>query len=171
MAETTTTQPQEMVAPQPQKEHQWLQKLVGEWTYEGEASMGPDQPPSRMEGRESARSVGGLWVIMEGHSASPSGGEDTSMFTLGYDPDRKQFTGTFISSMMTHLWIYDSGELSGNALTLTAKGPSMTGDGAMVPYRDVIEFVSDDHRTLSSYAQDEKGAWQHFMTSHYRRKK
>ena len=30
---------------EPQKEHQWLQKLVGEWTSEGEADMGPGQPP------------------------------------------------------------------------------------------------------------------------------
>ena len=29
-----------MQMPEPQKEHQWLQKLVGEWTYESEASWG-----------------------------------------------------------------------------------------------------------------------------------
>ena len=29
---------------QPQKEHEWLQKLVGEWTCEGEGTMGPDKP-------------------------------------------------------------------------------------------------------------------------------
>ena len=28
---------------EPQKEHQWLQKLVGEWTYESECSMGARQ--------------------------------------------------------------------------------------------------------------------------------
>ncbi len=30
---------------EPQKEHQWLQKLVGDWTYEAEATMEPGQPP------------------------------------------------------------------------------------------------------------------------------
>ena len=35
---------------EPQKEHQWLQQLVGEWTYEAEATMEPGQPPSKFEG-------------------------------------------------------------------------------------------------------------------------
>jgi hypothetical protein len=28
---------------EPQQEHQWLQQLVGEWTYEAEAMMEPGQ--------------------------------------------------------------------------------------------------------------------------------
>ena len=30
--------------------------------------------------------------------------------TLGYDPAKKKYVGTFIASVMTHLWIY-SGSL------------------------------------------------------------
>ena len=30
---------------EPQKEHQWLDKFVGEWISEAECMMGPDQPP------------------------------------------------------------------------------------------------------------------------------
>jgi hypothetical protein len=45
---------------EPQQEHQWLQQLVGEWTYEAEATMEPGQPPSKFEGSESVRSLGGL---------------------------------------------------------------------------------------------------------------
>jgi hypothetical protein len=43
---------------QPQKEHQWLQKLVGEWTYEIEAMMEPDQPPVKSTGTETVRCLG-----------------------------------------------------------------------------------------------------------------
>lgn len=32
---------------EPQKEHQWLQKLVGEWTCETEAACEPGKPPVR----------------------------------------------------------------------------------------------------------------------------
>ena len=42
---------------QPQKEHQWLQQLVGEWTFEGEA-IGPDQQAMRQTGTERVRSLG-----------------------------------------------------------------------------------------------------------------
>jgi hypothetical protein len=43
--ETTETPQGTTMHVQPQKEHQWLQKLVGEWTYEIEAMMGPISLP------------------------------------------------------------------------------------------------------------------------------
>ncbi len=36
-------------------EHQWLRRLVGEWTVEGEASMGPEQATQKYSGTESVR--------------------------------------------------------------------------------------------------------------------
>lgn len=45
-----------------QKEHEWLHKLVGEWSFEGECGMGPDQPPMKSTGSETVRSLGGLWT-------------------------------------------------------------------------------------------------------------
>ncbi len=27
--------------------------------------------------------------------------------TLGYNPDTKRYLGTWIGSMMTHMWVYD----------------------------------------------------------------
>jgi hypothetical protein len=43
-----------------QQEHQWLQQLVGEWTYETEATMQPSQPPLKCKGSERVRSLGSL---------------------------------------------------------------------------------------------------------------
>src|SRR6185295_16595790 len=88
-----------MHTPEPQQEHKWLQRLVGEWTYEHEASMGPDQPPMKGTGTESVRSIGGLWTVGEGEM--PDGSPATTIMTLGYDPQSKRFVGTFIGSMMT----------------------------------------------------------------------
>lgn len=56
---------------EPQKEHQWLQQLVGEWTYESECSMEPGKPPEKCTGSESVRSLGGLWVLCEGRGEMP----------------------------------------------------------------------------------------------------
>lgn len=162
---------EEFKAAEPQKEHQWLQKLVGEWTYESEAIMGPDQPPMKSRGSESVRSLGGLWTVGEGQGQMPDGDSFTSVMTLGYDPQKKRFVGTWIGSVMTNLWIYD-GELdgAGRVLSLYSDGPSMSGDGTTVRYRDAIEIVSDDHRVLTSAIQGEDGNWTGFMTAHYRRK-
>jgi hypothetical protein len=156
---------------EPQKEHLWLQKMVGEWTYKSEALMGPDAPPETCDGTESVRTIGGLWILAEGQGEMPGGGPMTSLLTLGYDPEKRRFVGTFIGSMMTCLWVYD-GELdeAEKVLTLNAEGPDFTKPGKTAKYRDVIEFKSDDHRVLSSHALGDDGQWHQFMTANYRRK-
>jgi hypothetical protein len=58
--ETTKTQQDSTMPAQPQNEHQWLQKLVGEWTYETEVTMVSEQPPEKSTGTECVRSLGGL---------------------------------------------------------------------------------------------------------------
>ena len=157
---------------EPQQEHHWLQKLVGEWTFETEAVMGPDKPPDKFKGSDSVRSLGGVWVICDGQGEMPGGGIGYTIMTLGYDPTKKRFLGTFIGSMMTHLWVYD-GELdaAGKVLTLNAEGPSFTAEGKMAKYQDIIEIKSDDHRTLKSRMLGEDGQWHEFMEANYRRKK
>ncbi|MCI0682237.1 MAG: DUF1579 domain-containing protein [Gemmataceae bacterium] len=157
---------------EPQKEHHWLDKLVGDWTFESECSMGPDQPPGKFAGMETVRSLGGLWVLCEGKGEMPGGGMATTLMTLGYDPVKKKYIGSFIGSMMTHLWIYEGGlDAAAKVLTLDTLGPSFTDPGKMIEYQDIVEFQTDDYRTLSSQTRGDDGQWNRFMTAHYRRKK
>jgi hypothetical protein len=155
-----------------QKEHRWLQQLVGEWTYEGEATMEPGKAPDRFKGTESVRSLGGLWILAEGQGEMPGAGVATMVTTLGYDPQKKRYVGTWIGSMMSHLWVYDGAlDAAERVLTLDAEGPDMGGTGKMAQYRDVMEVDSDDHRVLTSHALGDDGKWHRFMTAHYRRKR
>jgi hypothetical protein len=157
---------------EPHKEHRWLEQLVGDWTYEAECAMGPGQAASKTKGTESVRSLGGLWVIAEGRGEMPGGGPATMIITLGYDPQTKRYVGTFIGSMMTHLWIYDGTmDAAGKKLTLAAEGPQCGVEGKMAKYQDVIEIVSRDHRVLTSRMLGDDGSWSTIMTAHYRRKK
>lgn len=153
---------------EPQQEHHWLNRLVGDWSYENEAVMGPDQPPIKSQGTQSTHSIGGLWIECVGKGNMPDGNPATMIITLGFDPVKKRFVGTFIGSMMTHLWVYD-GALAGNVLTLEAEGPSMQDPHSMAKYQDIIELVSDDHYILSSQILAPDGRWIPFMTAHYRR--
>lgn len=158
----------------PQQEHKWLERLVGEWTYETEASMEPGKPPEKFTGSESVRSLGGVWVQCEMRGDVPDGGCDTSIMimTLGYDPAKQRYVGSFIGTMMTHMWIYN-GQLdpAGNVLTLDTEGPSPEGEGKMAKYKDVIELQGDDQRVLSSSFLGEDGAWHPIMKMTYRRAK
>jgi hypothetical protein len=154
----------------PQKEHRWLQKLVGEWTYEGEAMAEPGKPPERFKGTESMRAIGELWIQGESKGEMPGGGPATMILTLGYDPKKQRFVGTWVGSMMANLWVYE-GELDAaeRVLTLNSEGPSFAGDGSLQKYQDIITVESDDHRILKSRAPGPDGKWNEFMTSHYRR--
>jgi hypothetical protein len=170
--ETSTTQQESTKMAEPQKEHQWLQQLVGEWTYESETTMEPGSPPEKFKGTERVRSLGGLWIVGEGQVEMPGVGTGTTMLTLGYDPARKRYVGTWIGSMMTYLWVYDGGlDAAGRTLTLDAEGPAMEGEGKLAKYRDVIEVKGDDHRVLRSQILGDDGKWQEFMVANYRRKK
>ncbi len=156
---------------EPQQEHQWLQQLVGEWSFESECSMGPDQPPMKDTGSESVRSLGGLWTLGEWHNLC-DGKSAVSIMTLGFDPVRQKFVGTFVVSTMTHMWVYEGTlDASGKVLTLDTEGPDFSGGPNLVKYKDVIEFVSDDHRTLTSHLQGPDGEFKQFMIADYRRKK
>ncbi|MBD0319210.1 MAG: DUF1579 domain-containing protein [Gemmatimonadetes bacterium] len=149
-------------------EHRWLEQMVGDWTFEIEAEMEPGAEPGRHTGRESVRSLGGIWVVAEGRSDDASD-PHLSVMTLGFDPAKGRCVGSFVSSMMPGMWVYE-GELdpSSSKLVLNTRGPSAAGDGTTADYRDTIEFASPDHRILTSSYQDAAGEWQLFMTAHYR---
>ena len=154
---------------EPRDEHRWLQQLAGDWTFEGEAIMGPDQPPERMTGTERVRMLGEAWAVCEGRVTEAKGDGPSSIMTLGFDPARGRFVGTFVAGMMSHLWTYE-GTLDADrrTLTLDTMGPSSDQEG-LVPYHDVIEIVSADERILRSELRGPDGVWRNFMTSRYRR--
>jgi hypothetical protein len=149
--------------------HEWLGRLVGDWTWEMEAEGQPGQPPIRDTGTESVRSLHGAWVLCEA-GGSPGGSAETSIMTLGYDPDGGRFRGTFISSSMTHLWLYEGSlDPAGQVLTLETEGPSYTGEGGTARYRDTIEIRGDGERVQTSAYHQPDGGWHTFLTIRYRR--
>ena len=155
---------------EPQKEHEWLRQLIGEWTSEAEATMEPGKPPETFKGTEKVRALGDFWILGEGQGEMPGGGLATMMLTLGYDPRTKRFVGTWVGSMMSHLWVYDGAlDAAERVLTLNAEGPDMRAEGKMAKYQDIIEVKSPDHRTLTSQALGDDGTWHRFMTVNYRR--
>src|SRR5262245_32566191 len=81
----------------PQKEHEWLQQLVGEWETHGKAEAEPGQPAFECDGKESISSLGGLWLIAQGE-ASAMGMKVESRLTLGYDPAKQKFVGTWVDT-------------------------------------------------------------------------
>lgn len=158
-------------APAPQKEHDLLKQFVGEWESEMEASTGPGQAPMKCKGTMKSRMLGGFWVVSE-IDANMMGAPMKGLQTIGYDTKSKKYVGTWVDSMMNHMWKY-SGTVdeTGKTLTLSAEGPSFTGEDKLTNYRDAYEFKSKDHIVMTSSTQGEDGKWVTFMTGNLRRKK
>lgn len=158
-----------MQKPEVQTQHSWLQKLVGNWTWESEGKMESGELVT-FGGTELVRSLGGLWIVCEGGGNTPGGETHESIMTLGFDPAKESFVGTFVSGMMTHLWIYERGSMATeNRLDLYAEGPGFGPDAGMVSYRDSIELHGENERTLTSHMKGADGSWTQFMESRYRR--
>ena len=144
--------------------HPWLERLVGDWTFES--------PAADYRGRERVRSLGGVWVVCEATGEMPGAGRQTTLMTLGYDAEKGRFVGTVVGSMMSWIWSYD-GELEpdGERLRLETEGPSYEDDGTITRHVDVIEMIGEDERILRSTYLAADGEWREVMTTHYRRER
>lgn len=155
----------------PEKEHEWLKQFVGEWDSEAEGTAGPGQPAIKCKGTTSSKMLGGLWVVSES-KADVMGTQIHSVQTIGYDPKTKKYTGTWVDSMLNHMWKYEGTvDSTGKIITLEAEGPSFTEEGKTGKYRDAYEFKSKDHIVATSSMLGEDGKWVTFMTGNMKRKK
>ena len=154
----------------PTPHHEWLKTLVGEWTCESSCAMEPGGDPVTGHGREVVRAIGDLWVQGEMTGEMPGAGPMTSLMTLGYDPLRERFVGTWVGSPMAHMFVYE-GERDGDSLALDTLGPSFEDPTKMAKYRDVVEFRGPDERLLRSHLIGEDGSWTEFMSAVFKRVK
>lgn len=154
--------------PAPQKEHEWLKQFEGEWVTEAEAVMEPGKPPVKMTGAETTRSLGGFWLVTE-MKCECFGVPMTGVMTVGYDPAKKKYVGTWVCSADSGMIKYE-GSADGKKLTLECEGPS-PHTGKTVKMKDVIEVKDKDTKLLTSLIQGEDGKWTTFMTLTAKRKK
>lgn len=157
--------------PQPTPEHQWLQQFVGEWESTAEVPTAPGEPAATCHGKMTSRMLGGLWVVSD-TEADMFGTKIQAVQTIGYDPAKKKYIGTWVDSMYNYLWQYE-GEVdeTGKILTLEAEGPNFLAPGTTAKFRDAYEFKSKDHIVTTSSMLTEDGKWVTFMTGQARRKK
>ncbi|MFO0945150.1 MAG: DUF1579 domain-containing protein [Planctomycetota bacterium] len=156
--------------PKPEKEHQWLQRLVGEWEYEAEMFM-KDKPPVKAKGEDHVRSLGGFWILSE-QKSEMFGVPFTGLMTLGYDASKKKFVGTWVDSMSGNLWNYQGTlDAGGKVLTLETEGFCPAEPGRISAFKEVIEVKDDNHRVFTSSVQGSDGQWTTMVKLEFQRKK
>ncbi len=159
--------------PPPTKEHEWLKQFLGEWESVAEMQMGPGVPAEKCKGQEKVHALGDIWIVSNIEGEMPGGaGKMKGMMTLGFDAAKGKYIGTWVDSVMPHMWVYEGAvDATGKILTLNAVGPNMMGGEGMANYRDITEFKDADHRVLTSQAEGPGGTWITFMPANYTRKK
>ena len=154
--------------PEPQKEHQWLKQLAGDWDLDMQMQE-PGKDVMRAKGAESARLIGGFWIQTE-VKATMMDMPFTGMMTVGYDIQKKKYVATWIDSMSDYLWKYDGSlDQSAKILTLETVGPCPMQGGKMTRFKEAIEIKDKDHRLFTSTV-DFDGKWVQVLTINYTRK-
>ena len=134
----------------------FLDRLIGEWTYEGRSI--PDEGQVR-SGTE-AVTRRGVWLVIDS--------SDGARFQLGFDPDTGRVAGDFINWDHPGLWTYD-GAVEDDRLALSSRGPRMDGTDGETDYLDVWEILSPDQRRLTGRVLGDDGEWRDFTVTDYRR--
>jgi hypothetical protein len=157
--------------PKPQQEHQWLAQLAGDWEAEIECQMGPGQPPMKSQATQSSKMLGDRWLVATSEGEA-MGQPMTSVLTIGYDPAKKSYVGTFYCSCANELWTY-TGKVSedGKKLVLDTEGPNMSTPGKTSKYKEAITIVDADNYLFTSEIEGEDGKFVEFMKAKYSRKK
>ena len=94
------------------------------------------------------------------------------VLTLGYDPEKKKYVGTWVDSMNNYLWKYEGTiDSTGKVLTLATEGPCPQKGGKLTKFQEVTEFKGDDVRTFVSSMQNEDGTWTKMVHGTAKRKK
>jgi hypothetical protein len=95
-------------------------------------------------------------------------GQINAILTVGFDPTKNKFVGTWIGSPMTNLFVYE-GDLdeTRTILPLTTTGPKMMDPTKTATYQDVIEIKSSTERLFWSQMLGEDGQWHRLMTIKY----
>jgi hypothetical protein len=157
--------------PKPAKEHDLLNQFAGEWDVVTECTPEPGKDPVKCEGKESAKMLGGFFLVSEGE-ADMMGMPVKSVLTIGYDPAKKKYIGTFLCSMDSTLWNYvGSLDESGKKLTLETEGPIPFTPGKTAKFRETLELKDKDHKEFTSLMQGDDGKWTEVAKMKYTRKK
>ena len=140
------------------EQHAWLQRFAGKWNVSSQM-LQPGSDPVTWESEETVRKLGELWITSETTAYG-----FTSIQTLGYDPQKKAFVGSYVDTMQTTMWLF-TGKLDEDrtVLTLESEGPSMSDPNETGKYRELHERVTDDHKRVTHQTLGEDGSWTTYM--------
>lgn len=136
------------MGPKPGKEHEVLKEFEGTWDVTTKFMMAPGQDPVVSKGKETCKLIaGGLFLVID-VDGEMMGGKFVGHGTMGYDTQKKKYTGTWIDSMATGVYLIE-GTYDEKTRTLTEwmEGADPQS-GQPMKMKMVHQIKDQDHRSL-----------------------
>ena len=161
---------QEPQHPTPAKEHEMFKEMAGTW----DAVMKFTDPTSGKEieakGVETVSLVGGFWAVFDIKFADMMGMAWHGHGTIGYDPMKKKYVGSFAHSAAPFMSIGEgTADAGGKTLTMTWDGIGHSGKPEKM--REIFERTDKDNAKMTMHAPGPDGKEMVMFTTTYKRKK
>ena len=171
LAASSLARSQEMSPPKPGKEHEVLKTLAGEWDCTTKFAAAPGQEPTASKAKESARLIaGGLFLVYD-VEGEMMGAKFTGHGTMGYDTQKKEYTGSWVDSMATGVYfIHGTYDPKTKTFTETMEG-SDPASGQPMKMKMVQEIKDNDSRVTKFMMNGPDGKEMQIGTLEYKRKK
>ncbi len=166
LATIADAQESKLITPQP--EHALLRRFVGEWSFVKKAVPADGKSAIVGRGEISARMVGDFFALCQ-WKGDLYGTDFEAVQTLGYSITKKQYVGTWIDSILSHLWHFEGeANKAGNKVVVIAEGPG-PGDGT-AEFKETYDFRSPDEIVITGEMK-QGNQWIPFMTTELKRTK
>lgn len=144
---------QDAASPKPGKEHELLKQFEGEWDCTAKFMMEPGKDPAVWKSKESGRIIaGGLFLVFD-VEGDMLGQKFTGHGTMGYDVHKKKFTGTWIDSMATGVYLVEAtADEKGKVFTEWMEGSDPQTGKAMK--MKMVHEVKDMNRRVLRFFMD-----------------
>jgi hypothetical protein len=157
--------------PKPTKEHEGLKEGAGTWNWVGKFRMAPDRPEVEVKGVETCTMLGGFWLVFDIKTDNFMGMPWHGHGTLGYDPGKKKYLGTFIDSMSSDRMLGEGTmDAAGKVLTMIWEGKDHE-TGKVAKMRETYETKDKDNAFMTMYKTGADGKEEVAFTITYTRKK
>ena len=136
--------------PRPTREHELLKLYAGTWDARTKSRFMPDQPFAESTGSEVATlGFGGFWLTGE-YRGTMHNCPFLGRSTVGFDPSRKKFVGTWIDSMSAGMGTSE-GSFDDKKKTFTYHMTMNDPAGNPMRMRITDEFPSADTKVFSMF--------------------
>jgi hypothetical protein len=151
-----------------QPEHELLKRFVGEWEFSKMSAPSDGSNSQKLGSGVIKDELLGSFFLVCRWSGNVYETDFGAVQTLGYDVDKKEYSGFWVDSIMNYQWQFNGLlEAKSSELVITASGPSPTGGTAK--FRERYQFKSADSITvIAEMLQGDK--WVTFITTQLTRK-